>query len=1731
MPQLDAIQLSEALRKRLVDFSVDDNFVNDTKLREIFRHIWGGTPEQGGLVSELWIEGMFPSEISGETLDSLVAKNEFDALLCEQLDQRGAVPRKRSLYIHQLAAIRKSQASYPNGARPVVVVTAGTGTGKTESFLLPVLNELFSRRGLPRGDGVQCLILYPMNALVNDQVDRLYAWLQKQKNNPLITLFHFTSETPEDVAGARKLGIQLDEDPCRIWTRQSARQCVPDILVTNYSMLEYMLCRPQDAPFFGTALRAIVLDEVHLYTGTLAAEMTLLLRRVLLRCGREPEEVLHLATSATIGTGDNHELKTFAAKLFSKDTSLVEVVRGQYTHIEFGEEKPPFEEVTVEGVQCRSWQTKPTIELDKLGAARLASDRNECHRLAESLLVLVDEACIKTALSRCEEKPACLLYDVLRYSPVIRKLEAILWELRGTPLKLSDLSQKLWGRCDPDACKATAALLRLGASARMSIAELPLIPHRIHLLARPCDGFVVCCNASCTGDGALKFSEQLGCVIQGHTDHCPHCRARTLTLVRCGTCGEVALAGYLENGDYRPVLAYELYNKRVGRRILENLHIQSPRSNAQGKILSSGFRQVNDRCPNCGKADWKPVVSSAALTLSIIAETTLAELPEYPSEKNLWLPARGRRLLAFSDNRTEAARLGVQLRWQHERQIFRSILAKAIAERPHLDDAVVRDIEDELRELKNKLDLNNLSDLQRIRIEERIKQLEKEIVQFETGIRIKNFKDLILSSDDLLNRILEIIDYNSSKKHRAEEWSQQNWELNGKRIIEKLELQIGYEIAEPTRKFVTLEGLGLIKINYPGIEKIPIPEALLGSVIPTDSARKTLEKHWAQLLAVMCDDLRSCRVITLGEDNADAEYWFSGRRLGRWAAKCHSGWQLERFVGETMKQERRRFAAAFLQRCGLEGAVEEKAAKLLEYVFDALQQAAEENRCDWLETAKREASNGRPVDSIRIRFPGLTVRRPEQLFRCETTNYIFTRCVLGIAPDSDLSKDLKPIESLEAGLSQDLRYGRQRREYLDSKVFSLGLWSEEHSAQLAPEENRRLQDLFKAGVRNILSSTTTLELGIDIGGLTAVLMSNVPPGKANYLQRAGRAGRRADGSALVLTFVRPRPFDREVFARFDEYLKKPLRSPCVFLERKRIVRRHLHAFWLGEFFRCTYLTDKPVGAMNAFGNMGVFCGLPLVQKWEKGCPSPLLRESNMVRGLIKANATLAEQFLNFVLHHINDSQYDKALRAIVQATGIEDSIADRDKLCDDLVRDFEKAISEWKADYEGLLKIWEAAITKNKRAMANAIYYQLKQLYNTTVIEALADSQFLPRYGFPIGLMHLKVIAADPGEPARIREEDQFRLERPGLLALGEYVPGSHLLVGGKLITSRGVLKHWTGENLDESLGRRGYYATCVKGHVFYETFGKQLETCTICGAPASSNTHCEFLIPKYGFSTAAWDPPKVGGNIEIVGQTYQATITFRFDQPATKDNFGGILGLSVRYKENGEIFVYNNGEHGQGFAICLHCGYAESDNDKLPKSFQEHAPLHLAGKYQVCQGAQQPLRHQTLAACQTTDALLLDFSRFTHRWQAPDVILTTLGYAFQNAGARLLGLDSRELGVLSLAQFGVVLYDNVPGGAGHVFELLNIGRSWLEAAYKQMFINEEHHRRCETACLDCLLTFDAQTSLSQGLLNRRLAYDALEALLKGTASGEEADRERELGAPAPRKTKEERLRRSLRTR
>lgn len=1710
MSQLDAIALSEAVRQRLTDFAADNNFVPDLRLTDICRQLWGGDAERGGMVSDLWVEGAFPAEQSTETLNSLVHAGQFDASLKDHLHQRGAVPCDRPLYTHQRDALRAARGNETTN-RPALVVTAGTGAGKTESFLLPILNDLWQRPKMV-GEGVQCLILYPMNALVNDQVERLFEWLCGQSG---LTLFNFTGETPEDKRAAEENGIKPFPS-CRFRTRQQARgletaegrkidpenrASVPDILITNYSMLEYMLCRPQDAVFFGPALRAVVLDEAHLYTGTLAAEITLLLRRLSERSERRTGDILHIATSATIGSGAPEELVSFAATLFSKDPADVHVIAGRAARAPLPTVTAPATLPSAALLTDGGWLTGPTLSLDTSGNAQLSRDAAACRALISRMKALTSHPPIE------DDRPAVLLHDALGHAPLLHQAEELLWERKRMPL--AEMAQALWGIADAEALRATTTLLQLGASARRQVGEYPLLPHRIHLLARPADGLAICLNPACTGDPALRLPD-LGCVLAGTADTCPHCAAAVLTLMRCGNCGAWVLAGVQDLNGLHPVKNY--YQEQQTIHLFSQLPVAEAGCQRIDRQTGAPYGAGTDGlelwnvgpCPQCdadAKDAWEPFSSNANLTLAILAETALAALPPYPAAHHDCLPAQGRRMLAFSDSRTEAARLGPRLTRQHETQLVRAVLSRALAETPVADAAVLEDLQNEISVLEERLQEATLTAAQRQRSLKQLEEAKQGLTEATAGGALEDWAEAAKRQSS----VPQLPDADMLSSDDPADWREQPqavWEAHKMHVGRRLPELLARELARPTRRQASLETLGLAEVTYPGLESLRAPAEMLG-VLPTSEARTKLRACWTDFLAALCDTLRTDSVITLGDDQ-DAAYDFGGVVLGKWAAADAEGKsRLVRFVGATDRQTRRKFACAVLKACGLvEADAKELSRQVLRAAFTQLYETAGDILA-WLEAGQKPGDGAQTVPAIRIVFSRLALRCPPHLYRCPTTGHLWPRSVLGCAPESG-------CVGLEAVTEGDLdispRVGRQRREFRQSSVFSLALWADEHSAQLAAGENRRLQDLFKAGARNILSSTTTLELGIDIGGLSAVLMGNVPPGKANYLQRAGRAGRRADGSSIVLTFCRLRPFDREVFRRFGDYLNRPLRSPRVFLDRQRVVERHCHAFLLGEFFRSISDPSIRVGAMNAFGRMGVFSGKAVPPRWEGNGPKPKISP---------CGPGLEAQFVAYLndLRDYKSVLLQPILTRLFTGTAMESSVQDWQNLLRHVIASFSEAVSAWSKDYDNLWTTWQSLEDEvSNRSQANALHYQMAALYGTTVIEALADCQFLPRYGFPIGVQKLKVIVPDARNPHRVREEDQFRLERSGLMALGEYVPGSQLLVGGKLITSHGLLKSWTGAGADAAFGLRGQMTKCVNNHAYY-VFSGALGPCPLCGArPSQSAT--DLLLPRHGSSSAAWDAPKFSSGVERVGRTERLTVAFHNTAGVTEAaDFGGVRGLRALYREDGDLLVFNPGEHSKGFALCTKCGYAESEikygNGRidLPRAFERHAPLTRTRANSVClDPGTTILRNQVLAARETTDVLMLDLSLCSGSHRRSEALAQTLGMALQTAGAQLLELDGREMGLLVTAAgsegdgWGVVLYDNTPGGAGHVRELLEVGRDWLVATRQVLFVDNAHHDRCETACLDCLLTYDGQFASSTELLQRRLGVNVLDALLAGTS-------------------------------
>jgi ATP-dependent helicase YprA (DUF1998 family) len=240
------------------------------------------------------------------------------------------LPYDRPLYAHQVKAIEKAVKK-----RNLVVAT-GTGSGKTETFLVPILNYLFREEeaGTLGQTGVRAMLLYPMNALANDQMKRLRRLLQFY---PKITFGRYIGETDDTTSrdkaidGFKKIYPQEPILDNELFTRPEMQARPPHILLTNYAMLEYLLLRPADSTLFdgktGRHWHFIVLDEAHVYDGANATEMAMLLRRVADRVvGAQLGRLQVIATSATLGGGrkDFPEVIQFAINLFNKDFSWVD---------------------------------------------------------------------------------------------------------------------------------------------------------------------------------------------------------------------------------------------------------------------------------------------------------------------------------------------------------------------------------------------------------------------------------------------------------------------------------------------------------------------------------------------------------------------------------------------------------------------------------------------------------------------------------------------------------------------------------------------------------------------------------------------------------------------------------------------------------------------------------------------------------------------------------------------------------------------------------------------------------------------------------------------------------------------------------------------------------------------------------------------------------------------------------------------------------------------------------------------------------------------------------------------------------------------------------------------------------------------------------------------------------------------------------------------------------------
>jgi len=490
---MNPIKLSKQLQDTLVSYLTTTFDVNrdgqEPALAEFIRQSFN---RPRALFAGPYLE-LTPPYKTAETLQQLATAGIVSSKLLQMecFKQGRPLPINAPLYTHQVAAFRKLCMEERN-----IVVSSGTGSGKTECFLIPILNDLLN----DDSPGVRAILVYPLNALVNDQLDRLRELL---RDKPDITFGRYTSELEEKAESARRQMKQEWEQmdsahkdlfpeyplPNEIIGRDQIREGkLPNILITNYAMLEYLLLRPEDSPLFSKGKwRFVVLDEAHTYAGAQGIEVGLLMRRLKLRLGHQPGQMRCIATSATLTNDDAGDASQFTKALFGEEFEEDDIIFGELNHDYIPPSSPSQPSMTtyvhekfeqlIETVREEQWESIDAIAL-----------------LMQEIGLINDEQ-----LSLADKyQPPQFLWEVLRGNQDLAQLRKLMADA-GQPVEVAAIAEKLFHDRLPVEQQQVALyhLIELAAMARPEVDKPSLLPARYHLFVRPPQGVWACLNPTC----------------------------------------------------------------------------------------------------------------------------------------------------------------------------------------------------------------------------------------------------------------------------------------------------------------------------------------------------------------------------------------------------------------------------------------------------------------------------------------------------------------------------------------------------------------------------------------------------------------------------------------------------------------------------------------------------------------------------------------------------------------------------------------------------------------------------------------------------------------------------------------------------------------------------------------------------------------------------------------------------------------------------------------------------------------------------------------------------------------------------------------------------------------------------------------------------------------------------------------------------------------------------------
>ncbi len=1667
--------------------------------------------QEAAFLAQPLFEHTFGWEIAKPTLKDL-SGNLLSKAVVEALDHKDNARYRFDAtfhpFKHQLTAWEKLL-----NEKKSIVVTSGTGSGKTECFMVPILEDLHQETLQKKAplEGVRALFLYPLNALINSQRERLDAWTKHFNGDIRYCLYNGNTEEKS----SRKSGEQK-KHPNEVLSRELMREKPAPILVTNGTMLEYILIRQADSPIIEKSrqegsLRWIILDEAHTYVGSQAAELALQLRRVLQAFGVEAKDVRFVATSATIADKKTEDkLKKYLAELACVPESQIEVIGGERIVPKI----PDVAFLPMSLKEIESIDPKGTEVQKKIGKSTKA--------------IKLPEISAERFSALTKSQYACTLRQVITQARQPLTLDAI------NQVVANKLGQKELSQHD---------LLRwidLLTGTKPNEKDDAFLKVRAHFFQRMTNGLFACIDKNCCHKRNTSLGEDwpFGYVYVDQRQSC-ECGAPTLELTFCQECNEPHLLGFDNKGKiaHWDTNIGDEFSLQTEEFDLDEKNVSSDASamRNQAQIFASkedkkkhftfinvgkdsvigsfdeGYELTLNQnrqklCCHCGykgkghSIPFRRAMLGAPFYIANVVPTLLEYCSDFESDDPAIgvnsLPARGRRLITFTDSRQGTARLAIRMQQEAERSKLRGSVFQALKNK----QLTALKSEDKLVEGVTADDLLHQAESLRVMgLISASNELLQRVNALKSGKAIT--AKVVMSWDEMTDELAKNSDFQGSMLRYNRYISPEVFGKNDG-SHELATLLLAREFFRRPKRQNNAETQGLIRVGYEGLEKV-----------------QSCPPRWEEK-GLSLQDWRDFLKLCLDFYVRDGNFWRVEQNTWiKWIGFKFFPRELLNPLSEDNEDNRYKKWPQVKNTTS-----PHRLVKLLMIATEmSIESPLDKDIInEWLQVAWSDLSQKSRIliadnNHFSIDRNKLTFSFCEKVYVCPVTNKLLDTTLKDYTPylprEWQNSKqyscevfDYPQIHEIDGSqFDYQDRLNHIRLEVIQNEQIKLlrskNLWTDindraveggfyyriaEHSAQQSAKRLGDYETRFKKGEINVLNCSTTMEMGVDIGGISAVVMNNVPPHPANYLQRAGRAGRNKESRAIAYTLCKNNPHDQQVFTDPAWPFTTLIPAPHVAFNSERLVQRHVNSLLLSLFLNDQIgKTESEKTKLNLSWFYFSDVGLSICKQMTAWLKTDAVKFDNFIINLVKGTAL-----------------------EIKRPSQLREKAAD---LLDNLQ-------SCWRKEYDYLTQ--ELSSTGKSTVYAYRLSKEIQRLTDEYLLRELAAKAFLPGYGFPTDVVNFD----NNNIQDYLREKKNFKTKaqerednvsryrdlpsRNLAIAIREYAPGAEVVLDGRVFRSGGVSLHWHSIYQSEAKEAQKFdiaWRCNHCGQTGYETDKNTLKEGLICtnikcNHPIKLRHQKEVLVPA-GFVTDFYVNPSNDVTTQqfIPIEPAWVSVGKAKASPLPNPEMGYFYSST-----NGSVFHHTSGLNGTGYALCMCCGRADSMtvNQEIPLSLLRkdgHRPLRATKKDKdatgnvICEGSSIIKESVHLGyQCKTDVFELVLMHPIRHEYIEDNIIATTLAVALRQALAAQLGISSDELGyatrpvlINDKQVFAIQLYDILSGGAGFASSAPNDLTNLLSEMVEKLACNQ-----CKTACGDCLLTSDTRRDVQ--LIDRELALSWL---------------------------------------